>query len=112
MLCAGTVQWRPCLLKHRGHPPLAPLLTVDTVERWVSRTEGYSVAHLREVCIATQCFLQAEDDVFRRLDQMREINSFNDLTEDGEMREQAGFLGSMQAQQAGSVRKTGITRYG
>ena len=89
-----------------------PGLTVDTVERWVNRTEGYSVAHLREVCIATQCFLQAEDDVFRRLDQMREINSFNDLTEDGEMREQAGFLGSMQAQQAGSVRKTGITRYG
>lgn len=43
-----------------------------TLERWVKRTEDYSIAHLREVIIAIKCFDQDEDAVFERLDSMRE----------------------------------------
>lgn len=43
-----------------------------TLERWVKRTEDYSIAHLREVIIAIKCFDQPEDAVFGRLDTMRQ----------------------------------------
>lgn len=59
-----------------------PGLSPETLERWVERTDGYSVAHLREVIIASQCFEQDEDAVFERLDKMRqaklESNAFED----------------------------------
>lgn len=48
-----------------------PSLDDVTLERWVKRTEDYSIAHLREVIIAIKCFDQGEDDVFTRLDEMR-----------------------------------------
>jgi predicted AAA+ superfamily ATPase len=83
-----------------------PQLAADVIKRWVSKTDGYSVAHLREVCIATQCFLQPEDKVFERLNAMRQIDSFNDLNDDGEERERAGFL----AQQFAAVKKRGGIR--
>lgn len=68
-----------------------PGLSKETIERWVDATEGYSVAHLREVCIATQCFKQPEEEVFDRLDKMKEAFDMND---DGDERKQpAGFLG-------------------
>lgn len=69
-----------------------PELDEETLERWVERSEGYSVAHLREVCIATQCFKQHEDEVFNRLDKMRQIINI-DETGDNE-RQRAGFLGN------------------
>lgn len=43
-----------------------------TLERWVKHTDGYSIAHLREVIIAIRCFEQTEEAVFKRLDEMRE----------------------------------------
>lgn len=73
-----------------------PQLDDDTVERWVDATEGYSVAHLREVCIATQCFLQNEKDVFERLNTMRQIDAYVDLDHDGNEKERAGFLTPMK----------------
>ena len=66
-----------------------PSLSDETIARWVSKTEGYSIAHLREVCIATQCFKQAERDVFTRLDLMKEKIRIN---EDGDEGRQPGFL--------------------
>jgi hypothetical protein len=57
-----------------------PDLDELTLRRWVDRTDGYSVAHLREVIVAIRCFEQPEADVFDRLDAMRTER----LTSDGE----------------------------
>lgn len=73
-----------------------PQLTDETVHRWVKKTEGFSVAHLREVCIATQCFKQSEEAVFERLEIMRQVDQFNELDHDGEHKEVPGFLGHRQ----------------
>lgn len=72
-----------------------PTLPDATIARWVGRTEHYSVAHLREVCIATQCFKQDEDDVFERLDKMRQILVLDDTGDDE--RGQSGFVQFGQA---------------
>lgn len=66
-----------------------PSLDEATLQRWVRRTEDYSIAHLREVIIALKCFEQTEDDVFERLDAMR----FNKMESDGVggFRRPAGF---------------------
>lgn len=73
-----------------------PRLDKATIERWVERTDNYSVAHLKEVCIATQCFLQDEDVVFKRLDTMKRVLSLN---ADGDNeREEAGFLANFMEQ--------------
>lgn len=69
-----------------------PELSEETVERWVRRSDGYSVAHLREICIAINCFNQSEDAVFERLDKMRQVIRLNDSGEDEAG--PAGFLGS------------------
>lgn len=73
-----------------------PELDADTLERWVAETAGYSVAHLREVCIAIQCFQQPETAVFERLNKMRQII---DVNMDGEERSQAGFLSGVHSMQ-------------
>src|SRR5258706_359661 len=49
-----------------------PSLDSITLERWVKSTDGYSIAHLREVIIAIKCFGQPEKEVFARLNEMRE----------------------------------------
>lgn len=66
-----------------------PALDVVSLERWVKRTEGYSIAHLREVIIAVKCFNQDEDEVFDRLDKMRSSRLESDGS--GGMRRSAGF---------------------
>lgn len=71
-----------------------PKLSVATLERWVEQSQDYSIAHLREVCIAVQCFKQDEKAVFNRINKMREIDSFENLDQDGEQKQQAGFLGA------------------
>lgn len=68
-----------------------PGLSSVTLDRWVERSEGYSVAHLREVCIATQCFKQNEDAVFERLDIMRRDDNYDNLDQDGDERQAVGF---------------------
>lgn len=55
-----------------------PSLDETTIARWVKRTDGYSIAHLREVIIAARCFEQPEDEVFKRLDEMRSENLASD----------------------------------
>ncbi|WFU14621.1 AAA family ATPase [Bradyrhizobium sp. CB3481] len=49
-----------------------PSLDDATLDRWVHQTEGYTIAHLREVIIAINFFGQDERAVFERLDSMRE----------------------------------------
>jgi hypothetical protein len=73
-----------------------PTLDDETVERWVVFTDGYSVAHLREVIVAIRCFGQPEDEVFRRLDKMREaikLDSTGEVVEEGQG---AGFLARLR----------------
>lgn len=45
-----------------------PDLTPDELEFWVTKTEGYSIAHLKELIIAVKCLGQDIDDVLNRLD--------------------------------------------
>lgn len=69
-----------------------PTLDEETLERWVVKTAGYSVSHLREVIVAVRCFEQAEDEVFKRLDEMRVATFFSDGR--GGVRKNMGFLKS------------------
>lgn len=48
-----------------------PSLTSDELDHWVRISEGFSVAHLREMIISTRCFLNPVEDVVKRLDAMR-----------------------------------------
>lgn len=65
-----------------------------TLERWVRRTEDYSIAHLREVIIAIKCFDQPEDEVFDRLDSMRQQRIESDGL--GGERTNVGFIQAAQ----------------
>jgi hypothetical protein len=67
-----------------------PSLDEATLERWVRKTEDYSIAHLREVIIASKCFGQSEDAVFNRLDEMRQQKIESDGS--GGTRNKVGFL--------------------
>lgn len=69
-----------------------PKIDDVTLHRWVAATEGYSIAHLREVIIAIKCFAQSEAEVFERLDSMRT----EPITSDGRggKRGEIGFAGS------------------
>jgi predicted AAA+ superfamily ATPase len=70
-----------------------PSLDDVTLKRWVAATDGYSIAHLREVIIAIKCFDQTEREVFERLNAMRSEQLASDGR--GGRRQQVGFsLGS------------------
>lgn len=66
-----------------------PSLDEVTLRRWVEATDGYSIAHLREVIIAIKCFDQPEREVFERLDSMRSEQLASDGR--GGHRQQVGF---------------------
>lgn len=42
-----------------------------TLRRWIDRSEGYAIAHLRELIVASQCIGVPEADIFARLDEMK-----------------------------------------
>ena len=67
-----------------------PSLDEDTLERWVRASDGYSVAHLREVIIAVKCFDQPEEEVFARLNKMRTSRPESDGL--GGVRNKVGFI--------------------
>jgi energy-coupling factor transporter ATP-binding protein EcfA2 len=63
----------------------AKALNVDEVTRarWVNKTEGWSIAHLRELIVATQVLGEAEDVTIKRLTEMQEdLNSMQPPEED------------------------------
>lgn len=76
-----------------------PSLDAETLERWVRRTEDYSIAHLREVIIAIKCFDQEEGAVFDRLDQMRSQK----IESDGLGGERSGNVGFLKRARLGAA---------
>ena len=48
-----------------------PSLGCDELEKWVACTEGFSIAHLRELVILVSCFGRSLVDAIARLDSMR-----------------------------------------
>lgn len=81
-----------------------PDLDKETLERWVVNSNDYSIAHLREVCIAVQCFKQSEDAVFERINVMRQIDNFDNLDQDGELKQQAGFMSNQAVRMKRAMR--------
>lgn len=47
------------------------LVDSGEIDYWVDRSDGFSVAHLREMIIANRCFEQPIDTVIERLEDMR-----------------------------------------
>lgn len=47
-----------------------PELTADEVDEWVKLSDGFSIAHLKEMIIAIRCFGQPLTAVIKRLDDM------------------------------------------
>ena len=55
-----------------------PSLDYITLDRWVNKSEGMSIAHLREIIVAIKCFEQDEETVFSRLENMKQKISSKD----------------------------------
>jgi len=61
----------------------APDVDHETRARWVAKTEGWSIAHLRELIVATQVLEDREDETIKRLNEMQEqLNSDQPPAED------------------------------
>lgn len=67
-----------------------PGLEPAELDAWVARSDGFSIAHLKELIIAVKCFGQPLDEVVERLEAMHERRP---RSEDAS-RMGAGFLGS------------------
>lgn len=61
-----TIQARRVYLTHT-----ADTLTEEELDRWVADTEGFSIAHLRELTAAVLCLDQPYDEVVLRLRSMK-----------------------------------------
>ncbi len=48
-----------------------PTLTDSNLDLWVDNTEGFSIAHLRELVILVQCFERPLEEAIERLESMR-----------------------------------------
>ena len=53
----------------------APDVDELTRQRWARKSEGYSIAHLRELIVATQALGEDADSTLERLNEMREMLS-------------------------------------
>ena len=64
-----------------------PSLTEEELEKWVSMSKGFSVAHLKEMIISNRCYGKPVENVVRRLRKMTEQRlTSDDATEkDGGM---------------------------
>lgn len=51
----------------------APDVPEITRERWARKSDGYSIAHLRELIVATQALGEDADSTLERLNEMREM---------------------------------------
>jgi hypothetical protein len=63
-------------------------LTGDELEAWVRHSDGFSIAHLREMIVAVRCLGQPLQDVVARLDAMKERKP---TSEDSPDRRRLGF---------------------
>jgi hypothetical protein len=69
-----------------------PSLGADELAEWVERSDGFSVAHLKELIIAVKCFGQPLDAVIERLEAQRQRPPSSEEAPD---RKGAGFLGGL-----------------
>ena len=70
-----------------------PALVTTELAEWVRRSEGFSVAHLKEMIIAIRCFEQPLEEVVTRLELMHERKP---TSEDAPDKTRAGFLGRVK----------------
>lgn len=68
-----------------------PSLTAEELREWVRLSDGFSVAHLKELIIAVRCFGQPLEEAIARLEQMHERRP---TSEDSPHRKRAGFIGN------------------
>lgn len=52
-----------------------PRLVGDELEQWIEDTEGYSIAHLKELIVATECLERPYEENLKRLDKMIEAEA-------------------------------------
>lgn len=71
-----------------------PSLQGDELELWVRRSDGFSVAHLKEMITAVKCFGQTLNEVVGRLDDMKVRRP---TSEDSPDRVGVGFLSNGHA---------------
>lgn len=67
-----------------------PSLQGDELEDWVKASEGFSVAHLKELIVAVKCFDQSLETVVKRLEEMQ---ARKPTSEDSPERVGMGFIG-------------------
>jgi hypothetical protein len=48
-----------------------PTISETDLARWVKETEGFSIAHLRELVILVRCFGRPLEEAIARLEKMR-----------------------------------------
>lgn len=90
------------LIRHIGMPSARsrrlylstkePTLTLDELNEWVERTDGLSLAHLRELIILCRCYAKSLDEALARLFSMRNDLPNSARADDGTKRA-VGFLG-------------------
>lgn len=88
------------LIRHIGMPSPAsrrlylstkePSLNLDELNEWVERTEGLSIAHLRELIILARCYGKSLDDSLARLFSMRNELPNSGRADDG-LKRAVGF---------------------
>ena len=76
-----------------------PSLSAEELEEWVRRSEGFSIAHLREMIVAVKCMDMPLDEVIERLEFMQErAPTSDDPPDDGTpkpgRKEQFGIIGN------------------
>jgi hypothetical protein len=63
----------PCAEARRAYlKAKEPKLTEDELDLWVRRSDGFSIAHLKELIIAVKCFGQDLENVVDRLEAMQD----------------------------------------
>jgi hypothetical protein len=87
------------LIKQIGMPSAAarraylaakePSLDDDALRDWVGRSEGFSIAHLREMIVLCRCYGRSLDEAIERLDEMRQGSPNSAQSDDG----RRGLLG-------------------
>lgn len=94
------------LIKQIGMPSAAarraylgakePSLTDDELNEWVNRSDGFSIAHLREMIVLCRCYGKTLDEAVERLDEMRQGSPSSSQADDGR-NNMIGFTGARLA---------------
>jgi SpoVK/Ycf46/Vps4 family AAA+-type ATPase len=81
------------LIKQIGMPSAAarraylaakePSLDGDSLRIWVERSEGFSIAHLREMIVLCRCYGKPLDEAIERLEEMRQGSPNSSQADDG-----------------------------